>query len=278
MYKEEVKSKRLEVYFLNVGQGDASLIRTPSNHLVLIDGGQPNSSVLTEIGKVLPFYRRRINLIVATHPDADHIGGLSKVIGRYNSQIILQSGVRVDTWVDQLLQKSILENKLQSLRARKGMNIIFTSSDGNNVDRNIFSKINIESSLNILFPDRNVDSWIKKTNDASIVARLNYSSTSFMFTGDSPVNVEYYLQSIGALAHVDVLKIGHHGSRTSTSEGFIKTLSPSIAVISAGNKNRYGHPHQEVLNVLNRNNVKVLRTDQRGTIKIKSDSASLKII
>lgn len=258
VYANEVHADLLKVSFLDVGQGDATLIQMPGRQTILIDGGQSNSPILSRLGEVIPFYRHRINIIIATHPDADHIGGLPKVIERYEPQLVLESGVHVDTWIDESFQKKIAEKNIPSLRARKGMKILSGSV-----------------SLEILFPDRNVDLWIKKTNDASIVARLEYSSTSFMFMGDSPVGVEHLLVSKKALAHIDVLKVGHHGSRTSTSDEFVKKISTKFAVISAGKKNRYGHPHEEVLKVLEKNMVEVFRTDMRGTVQMQSDGKRL---
>ncbi len=258
MYTNEVHTDLLKVSFLDVGQGDATLIQMPGRQTILIDGGQSNSPILSRLGEEIPFYRHRIDIVIATHPDADHIGGIPKVIERYDPQLVLESGVHADTWIDESLQKKIVERNIPALRARKGIKIL----SGN-------------ASLEILFPDRNVDSWIKKTNDASIVARLEYSSTSFMFMGDSPVGVEHLLASKKALTHIDVLKVGHHGSRTSTSDEFVKKISPKFAVISAGKKNRYGHPHEEVLKVLEKNMVEVFRTDMRGTVQMQSDGKRL---
>jgi competence protein ComEC len=260
VYVNEIHADSLKVSFLDVGQGDATLIETPNRQKILIDGGQSNSPILSRLGEVIPFYRRRINIVIATHPDADHIGGLPKVIERYEPQLIFESGVHVDTWIDKSLQNVINERSIPSLRARKGMKIL----SGN-------------VSLEILFPDRNVDSWIKKTNDASIVARLEYGSTSFMFMGDSPVGIEHLLTSGNSLMHTDVLKVGHHGSRTSTSDEFVKSISPRIAIISSGKKNRYGHPHEEVLHVLEKNMVEFFRTDVHGTVQIQSDGEQLHI-
>lgn len=263
MYQNEVGKRNLQVSFLDVGQGDAILIQTPNRQSLLIDGGQPTSPILSKIGEVVPFYNHHVDIIMATHPDADHIGGLPKVVQKYSPQLVLESGIHVDTWIDKSLQKIIADNDIQTLRARKGMTIVFGTSSLNS----------ISVTLKILFPDRNVDSWTKKTNNASIVARLEYGSTSFMFTGDSPIAIESFL--VSSLQETNVLKVGHHGSRTSTLDLFIEKLSPIYAIISVGKKNRYGHPRQEVLDTLEENNVKVLRTDEEGTITIESDGKKI---
>lgn len=254
----------LEVSFLNIGQGDSTLIKTSGGQTILIDAGPPKGSVLSEIGSSLPFYKKRIDMVIATHPDADHIGGMSDVINRYKPKIILVSGVHADTWIDQLLQKSIKKNNVQEILALKGSVIKFVSNK-------------TSSKLEIIFPDRDVSSWVKKTNDASIVARLSYASTSFMFTGDSPQSIEKYLLRDSLTTQTDVLKVGHHGSKTSTSDEFLKTLKPTYAVISVGKKNRYKHPHHEVIEVLKKNKIKILETS-KGRVKIKSNGKDIFLI
>ena len=130
--------------------------------------------------------------------------------------------------------------------------------------------------LDILFPDRDTDGF--ETNTASVVAKLTYGTTSFLFTGDSPKAIEEYLATLdGAALDVDVLKIGHHGSKTSTSDQLIGFASPAYAVLSAGKDNRYGHPHQEVLERLARFGVEPLGTYERGTIVFESDGREVRL-
>ncbi|KKP80420.1 MAG: internalization-related competence protein ComEC/Rec2 protein, partial [Parcubacteria group bacterium GW2011_GWB1_35_5] len=128
--------------------------------------------------------------------------------------------------------------------------------------------------LQILFPDR--DPAGMETNTSSIIARLVYGENEFLFTGDSPKSIENYLISLGGLES-DVLKAGHHGSKTSTSPDFVTAVSPEYVVISAGKDNRYGHPSQEVLDILNNFGAEILRTDKDGRIVFESDGESLKI-
>jgi len=128
----------------------------------------------------------------------------------------------------------------------------------------------------ILFPDRNISGLA--TNDGSIVGRLVYGDTSIMFTGDSPENVEHYLVSLDDKnLKSDVLKVGHHGSRTSTSKEFVGFVSPTYATISLGQGNSYGHPHKETLDTLEKFDIKTLRTDQQGTITIESDGKNIEV-
>jgi len=249
----------LTVAFLDVGQGDSMFIETSTGQQILIDGG-PNKSVLRELSKIMPFYDRSIDIVIATHPDADHIGGLPEVLKRYKVGIVMEPGVQSDSDVYKELERTIDEKGIKEILARRGMRI--NLSNGGYMD--------------ILFPDRDASGL--DTNDASIVAKLVYGNTSFLFTGDSPQKIENYLISLSPESiNTDVLKVAHHGSKTSTSESFVGYTSPEYAVISAGKDNRYGHPHKEVLDILKQFEISILRTDESDTIKIKSDGENFSI-
>ncbi|MEK7150287.1 MAG: ComEC/Rec2 family competence protein [Patescibacteria group bacterium] len=247
----------LKVSFLDIGQGDAIFIEAPNGNQVLIDGGS-NKAVLKELGKVMPFYDRTIEAVIATHPDKDHIGGLIEVLKNYRTDFVMEPGVSSDTGAFQELEKTIKEKNLPKILARRGMSL----SLGEGV------------YLNILFPDRDNEDW--ETNTASIVTKLTYGDTSFLLTGDSPIAIEKYLSMIdGKNLKSDVLKAGHHGSRTSTSESFASLVSPEYAVISAGKDNRYGHPHKEVLDILEKIKATILKTYELGTISFSSDGEKI---
>lgn len=249
----------LSVYFLDVGQGDAILIDSPTHKQVLIDGGK-NRKVLSEISKVLLFGDKTIDVVIGTHPDADHIGGLPEVISRYDVGLFLEPGVKSDNNIDDELKKRIEDKNIPSILARRGMVLNF--GDG--------------IRLTILFPTQEVSNW--ETNRASIVAKLEYGGKSFLLTGDSPIDIENVLVKINSeILDIDVLKAGHHGSRTSTAAAFATAVSPQYAVISAGKNNSYGHPHQEVLNNLASVGAQVLNTAQSGTIKFQTDGRDLKV-
>ncbi|MBI2628088.1 MAG: MBL fold metallo-hydrolase [Candidatus Niyogibacteria bacterium] len=253
--------QRLTVAFLNVGQGDAILVDTPNNQQILIDGG-PNKQVLAELSKVLPFYDRSIDVVIATHSDQDHISGLLDVLERYEVDFVMEPGVESETTVYKEFEKLVDEKQIKKILARRGMKL----------------RLSDNAYLLILFPDRDVLKM--DTNDASIVAKLVYGNASFLFTGDSPKKIEGYLVSVdknlpaGEL-DVDVLKAGHHGSKTSSLESFVEYASPKYAIISAGKNNRYGHPHQEVMDILAKFGVKILRTDLLGSIIMKSDGENI---
>lgn len=248
----------LSVYFFDVGQGDAILIESPSRQRILVDGGR-NRKVLTELGKVMPFADRRIDVVIATHPDSDHIGGLPEIISRYKVGVFMEPGIQLESSLENELQ-SRLENKdVPVVLARRGM--VLTLGGG--------------ARLEILFPIKDVSNW--ETNRASIVSRLVYGEHEFLLTGDSPSQIESVLIALDKeRLNVEVLKAGHHGSRTSTSPEFAKATNPEYAIISAGRDNTYGHPHQEVIEILNKVRAKILSTAERDTIKFETDGQTLK--
>ncbi len=253
------KTGPLRVSFLDVGQGDAILIETPSRYQVLIDGGK-NRKVVSELGRLMPFGDRSLDIVVATHPDADHIGGLPEVVERYRIGLFIEPYVVSRSSLDDELEQRLARRKVDKLFAERGQVIDF----GDGVE------------LTVLFPDRDVSHW--ETNDASIVAKLTYGSQSFLLTGDSSIKTENILLNLDrGLLDVDVLKAGHHGSRTSTSLSFAQAASPLFGIISAGRDNTYGHPHQEVLSILERVGAEVLGTAEEGTITFETDGEELKL-
>jgi len=250
----------LKIYFLDVGQGDAIFIQAPNRNQVLIDGGR-NKSLIRSLSAVMPFYDRSLDLIIATHPDLDHIGGLPFVLDRFTVGAFMDPGVTVETLVFRALEESLERNEVQVLEARRGMRLV--------LDEGVF--------LDILFPDRDVSRL--DPNDASVIARLVYGQTAFMLTGDAPKKIEKYLVELdGQNLKSDVLKAGHHGSRTSTDILFAGFVAPTYGVISAGANNSYGHPHPEVLSVLADLDVVVVSTAEMGTIKFTSDGRRVRLI
>ncbi len=274
----ESRAGILTVAFLDVGQGDAIFIEAPNGNQMLVDGGI-GRGVLRELGKAMPFYDKSIDVVVATHPDADHIGGLNDVLGRYKVDLFMESGVISDTSFYKELESRILnlesKGRIKKMEARSGMIVDFGGG--------VF--------FEILYPIYDTEGM--ESNSASIVGRLVYGENSFMLTGDSPKNIEEYLVSLECRGQPlmcpgpkglpsalksNVLKAGHHGSKTSTSEAFVGAVAPEYAVISAGKDNRYGHPHQEVLDTLEKFNVQVLNTADLGRIIFKSDGNKINLI
>ena len=261
---KESRRGTLTVAFLNIGQGDSMFIEAPSGNQMLIDAGS-GRSIVRELSKVMPFYDRSIDVVLATHPDADHIGGIPDVLDKYKTNLFIESGVEGDTSLYGEVNSKIERLKIERLEARRGMVIDLGGG----------------AVLEILFPV--LDPSGMETNTASIVARLVYGENEFLLTGDSPVNIEGYLISLESQGdtlgnlRADILKAGHHGSRTSTSLEYVKAVQPEYVVISAGKDNKYGHPHQEVLDILNNFGAKILRTDLDGRIVFESDGINLKL-
>jgi len=255
------KSQLLEIIFFDIGQGDAIFIETPSNHQILIDGG-PSSVILEKLGKEMDFWDRRIDLIILTHPDHDHIAGLIEVLKRYNVENILWTGVlkktaEYDEWM-KLIQKETNNIKI----AQAGQKIITS---------NIF--------FEILYPFESLENQsIKNTNNTSIVSRLVFNNNCFILAGDIYSSVEREVANKQLDLDCEVLKIPHHGSKTSASKELLDNVTPQFAVISAGKDNSYGHPHDQVLEILADYDIRVLRTDQLGDIKIISDGDNITIM
>ena len=252
------RSGVLTVVFLDVGQGDAIYIEAPNGNQVLIDGGPSSGALLRALGGVMPFYDRSIDLVLATHPDQDHVGGLPSVIDRMHVESVVTTENTSETGAYGAFEKAIIEKSPRHVFARAGERIVL--DDG--------------IVLEILFPDRNTVGW--DSNTGSIVARLSYGAESFLFMGDSPQSVEQYLVGKnGSILHSNVVKLGHHGSRTSSSRVFLSAVSPEYAVVSAGKDNKYGHPHKEVTELLNEFNIPFVSTAERGSIIFKTDGETL---
>lgn len=251
--------KELEVDFLDVGQGDAILIKSPFGQNILIDGG-PDSSVIEELGKNLPFWDKRIDLMVLTHPHDDHVTGLIEVIKRYSVKKILYTGVVHDApnylaW-------------LEEIRERKIPLII--------IDRPQKIVLGDDCYLEIISPRKSLlGRETDNLNNSSIVAKLVYRQTKFLLAGDVEIEVEKELLAGGVDLTAQVLKTGHHGSDTSSSEGFLETVSPKIAIIEVGKDNDFGHPSLRILKRLERVGTKILRTDLDGTVKLVSDGEEI---
>ena len=261
IYSKGNQSNLLKVAFLDVGQGDAIYIEAPNGKQMLVDGG-PDDSVLAELAQVMPFGDQSIDLVLATHTDADHIGGLSSVIEQYDVSHIIENGSSSSTRVFQNLENTIEKNNLERVIARRGTRIILDK------EFNIY--------FDILFPDRDVSNFTE-SNDGSIVGKLVYGQESFLLTGDATKYTENLIMrnETPDTLHSQVLKLGHHGSHTSSTQLFLEKVNPEIAIISAGKNNRYGHPHKDVLNVLERLGIPYFATYQEGTIIFKTDGVKL---
>ena len=252
----------LEVVFFDIGQGDSIFIETPERFQVLIDGG-PGLAVLEKLGQEMAFYDREIDLIILTHPEHDHYFGLLEVLKRYEVKNILWTGVLRDTAEYQEWVRLINE---------EGANIIIAETG-----QKIMLQENPLIFLEILHPFENLEGQeTKYTNDTSIVAELVFNDVSFLFTGDISKKIEKELVYEYIDLDTDVLKVAHHGSKTSSCLEFLEIVSPELAIITVG-ENNYGHPHPDVLANLEKFDIQVLITKELGDIKIVSDGNNIKI-
>jgi len=213
----------------------------------------------------MPFWDRTIDLIILTHPKYDHIVGLIEVLKRYKVEQILWTGVVYDTSYYKKWQDLLKQEKAKISIAHAGQRITWSMAYPGS------------GWIEILYPFDGLEGKrVKNINNSSIVSRLVFGQNSFLFTGDILKSVERQLilaENSGKYVSLnsDVLKVAHHGSKTSSAEEFIERVNPEIAVIQCGKNNKYGHPHQETLATLKKFDIKILRTDRDGDIKIISD-------
>jgi competence protein ComEC len=243
----------LTVTFLDVGQGDSILIETPDGIQMLIDGG-PDGTVLRRLSHELPWFDRTIDIILGTHPDKDHIGGLVDVLHRYTVGQIITTENTGETMVSSSFQKGLVQEGATVTMARSGQ----------------VYQLGASTTLTILAPKNNPE--MLESNTASIVAKLSYGDIDFMLTGDAPSSIEEYLvKTYGEGLSSEVLKLGHHGSKTASSESFLDTVKPMYAVVSAGKDNSYGHPHPQVVDAVNGRNIQMVSTAESGSLTFESD-------
>jgi competence protein ComEC len=252
---------RLHVAFLDVGQGDAILITSPDGRQILVDGGPSPSALTSALGHEMPFWDRSLDLVVMTHPDADHITGLVEVLDRYRVEAWLDSG---QPSIDALYTECIArleENAVAHHQVRTG-------------DR-------LELGPGIVLevvhpPSESLPSTAASDNNGSLVLRLVWEDAEFLLTGDIEMEVERLLLGSGQPIRADVLKVAHHGSGGSTTADFLSAVDPRYAILSVGSDNRFGHPHPAVLDRLDAyQNLSVLRTDELGTVEFVTDGHRL---
>ena len=242
----------LRVDFLDVDQGDAILVTSPSGIQMLIDAGK-DRSVLRALGDVMDFSDRKIDVVVATHPDADHIGGFPDVFDRYDVDLIVGVNASSGTKIYENFKTKVAGEDANTINAERGMTINFGAG----------------VLAQVLFPY--ADTTITG-NDASVIIKIIYEDAEVLLTGDAGRGVEEHLVLLERnLLESDILKVGHHGSKTSTSQIFLETVKPIISIISAGENNRYGHPHGEVTNLLTSVGVPYVGTYKEGTVTLLSD-------
>ncbi|KKS32416.1 MAG: Competence protein ComEC [Candidatus Amesbacteria bacterium GW2011_GWA2_42_12] len=243
--------RKLHVVVCDVGQGDAILI-TKGTFQMLIDGG-PDDSVLNCLSKYMPFYDRRIEIAMLTHPQADHLDGLITVAKRYD---ILQFVIGKQS-------NSTLgfKNLWQEINTKKIPTVDLYA--GNNI------KINQDLEFIVVWPTRRFNT--NDLNGYAISGILKYGDFKILLTGDADSDIELAEMDTGLLMPVDVLKVPHHGSKTGMIASWLRLISPKVAIISVGKFNNYGHPTPRALNMLAKITDKIYRTDQNGSVEVVSD-------
>ncbi|MEK7555623.1 MAG: MBL fold metallo-hydrolase [Patescibacteria group bacterium] len=249
-------NKNLEVYFLDVGQGDSELAVLPGGVKILIDGG-PNNKILNELSSILGLTDRYIDLVALSHPQTDHFGGLIDVLKRYQVGAFVFNGRQGTMSAFQDLEKIIKDNKIPVVVLGKGDKIKHQ-----------------ESNFNILSPSKEFSNSYD-LNDTTLVMELATGGAKILFTGDIDKKIEDYLVAQYDL-DIDVLKVSHHGSRFSTGEKFLEEATPKISIIEVG-KNSYGHPTKQVLSGLASIASQIFRTDNDGTIKLTINNQNISV-
>jgi competence protein ComEC len=248
--------RELSLTMLDVGQGDALFIQTPKLQHILIDGG-PNEQVVEKLGKHLPIYDRAIDLLVLTHPHADHLQGLLEVLDHPGITVknILMPNMSYDSEGYAAFIEKIEHNGIAMRYASFGQTISFEKSAPDRVD------------MAIIHPFSKEPLHIKNANNTSVVMKL-YARHTAILTGDAEKEAEQSLLEYGINVRADILKAGHHGSKTSSTKPFLARVAPTIALISAGEKNKFGHPHPESIDHISAHTTHIYRTDTHGDITI----------
>lgn len=244
----------LEVHYIDVGQGDATLIKCGS-HAMLIDGGNNNQ------GTTVQLYLKKqgvesLDYVIGTHPDADHIGGLDVIVYKYNCDTVIMPDYEKDTKTYQELVDVIHDKNMKITYPVVGEQYALG-----------------EAKFTIIAPNSN--SYGGNANDYSVAILLEYGKNRFLFTGDAEETSEAEMLTNGIDISADVYKVAHHGSRSASTQEFLNAVHPKYAVISCGEGNSYGHPHAEVLNRLRSMGVEVFRTDEQGSIIASSDGENI---
>lgn len=259
----------LKVSFLDIGQGDAILIQTPNGHDMLIDGG-PNDRILEKLSEKMSYFDRHLDIILETHPDADHITGLIPVLKKYDVSNIITSPILGHTGIFDELEKHEQEERADMYIGERGDEIIF--GDG--------------VQVRVLYPSKNFHGSSKATNDASVSVLVTYGEQSILLTGDLPSEHEgeivrelMRLEKSASVtqAPVTIYKAGHHGSKYSSGDKLLSYIQPNYTVISAGKDNRYGHPNPEAVGRLEKYSHEILSTIDHGTVSFLLDGRHVKL-
>lgn len=248
--------KALVSHYLDVGQGDSIFIELPNDETMLIDSGE-NYHGASIIKYIEDCGHDKIDYLVGTHPHSDHIGSMAYIVRNFDIGSVYLPNASTNTYTYEKLLEAVKKKKMKIKNGKAGVNILNDEENSLNV--------------NILAPS---DTNVKNLNNTSIIIKIEYGDTSFLYTGDAETAE---LKTITADVSADVLKVGHHGSDTSTPQAFIDAVNPKIAVISVGEDNEYGHPHAKTLKRLENKGCEIYRTDLQQTIVVSSDGQNIDV-
>lgn len=244
--------REVSVSFLNVGQGDSIFVRTPDDYFILIDGG-PSVSVLEELADVMPRYNRTIDLVLITHPHADHVNGLVEVVKRFDVGGLLIVGTPSENTYYQEILRLCDEWQIP----------VYFGESGRDV------KVGSYLYIDVVWPITNAaGKEFENLNNASLAVRLITPNKVLFLGGDAEKEEETEILESGFDLSADILKAGHHGSKTASSEEFLNAVNPKVVVIQSGAENSFGHPHKETLEKLLERTIQVRRNDIEGRVEI----------
>lgn len=249
IYRDDNK---LKINFLDIGQGDAIVIRTPSGQNILIDGG-PDNKLLSELAKVLPWWERDIDYLVISHYHADHMVGFIELFNKYKIKHILVTAQQPDDFLYHVWEDKLAEKNITATIVRAGEKFV--------VSDDLYWQVIL------------ADSNHKDYNENSLVMKLTYKDNNFLFTGDLGIEGEKKILNSGMDIDSEYLKVGHHGSRYSSSQEFLQAVSPDFCIIQSGVDNDYKHPHQEALDRLENVGCQIMNTQDSGLISFEIDPA-----
>lgn len=252
---------KLHIWVLDVGQGDSILLRTPQGYTALIDGGPAPTAMLDALGKRLPFWQRNLDLVVLTHPNADHLAGLTALVGRYNIGQLLETEFTPTTSLEAAWSNMVDQTVIPTRYAYRGEKISFDGEPG--------------LSLYVLSPgtpDAAQEGSGGDINNTSVVLKLTYGNCGALLEGDAQQEAEAsMLAQQSSLLPSPILKVSHHGSSTSSTLPFLAAVRPKAAIISVGAGNPYGHPAAQTLQSLQAEGAAIYRTDLNGTVEVICD-------
>lgn len=246
----------LDLYVLDVGQADSLFLRSPGGKTMLVDAG--TGGAFAQIDAFLQAQGvTKLDVVIGTHPHADHIGSMRKVVEKYEIGAYYMPDAQTNTQTFEKLLDALLEREVEVRQAAAGGNTL----------------IEWDSAVEVRILSPLAGAAHQDLNDASVVCRVRFGETAAMLTGDAEAHAEWLMLDAFPAAYfqAQILKLGHHGSSTSTSEAFLRAVGPEIAIASLGEDNTYGHPHQEILEAMEAYGIPLYRTDLDGTVHVRMD-------